>query len=95
MTNKLFLQSIYDTIRSMGIVQSQYEFGRLCGRKASWLSCAKSVDRPMSTAALVALAVNLERLPPERIPRNARPLLKQLIISLWVLVQENGGRGAR
>ena len=91
----MFLQSIYDTMRSMGIVQSQYEFGRLCGRKESWLSCAKCADRPMTTAALVSLAVNLDRLPPERIPRNARPLLKQLIISLWVLVQENGGRGAR
>ena len=91
----MFLQSIYDTMRSMGIVKSQYEFGRLCGRKESWLSCAKSENRSMSTAALVSLAVNLERLPPERIPRGARPHLKQLISSLWMLVQENGLRGAR
>ena len=79
----------------MGIVQSQYEFGYLCGRKESWLSCAKSEDRQISTGALVSLAVNLDRLPPERIPRSSRPLLKQLIKSLWTLVEANGIRGAK
>ena len=95
MTNKQFLQSIYDTIYSLGIVRSQYEFGYLCGRKESWLSCAKSVDRAMSVGALVSLAVNLDQLPPDRIPRGAKPHIKKLIQSLWSLVKANGSQGAK
>ena len=95
MTNKQFLQSIYDTIHSLGIVRSQYEFGYLCGRKESWLSCSKSVDRPISIGALVSLAVNLDQLPPDRIPRGAKPHIKKLIQYLWSLVEATGSRGAK
>jgi hypothetical protein len=95
MTNKQFLQSIYEIIHSLGIVQNQYEFGYLCGRKESWLSCAKSVDRAMSVGAMVSLAVNLDQLPPDRIPRGARPHIKQLVKSLWSLIEANGLQRAK
>ena len=95
MTNKHFLQTIYDTIHSMGLVQSQYEFGRLCGRQESWLSCAKSVDREMSVGAMISLAVSLSQLPADRVPRHYRTHLKQLIKSLWVLIEASGAKGAK
>jgi hypothetical protein len=90
MTNKQFLQSIYETVKSLGIVKSQYEFGYLCGRDQSWLSCAKSVDRQMSIGAMVSLAVSLQILPPERISRTARPHVKRLVASIWQLVEAKG-----
>jgi hypothetical protein len=94
MTNKQFLQSIYETVRSLGIVDSQYEFAFLCGRKYSWFSCAKSTDRQMSIGALVALAVSLERLPPDSVPRKARPIVKELIRSIWTMVEAHGAQHA-
>lgn len=88
MTNKQFLQSIYDTIHCLGIVQSQYEFSHLCGRDDSWFSSAKSVNRPISMDALASLAVSLERLPPNRMPRGrARQQLKELTRSIWLLIE--------
>ena len=92
MSNKEFLQSIYDTVRSMGLVQSQYEFGERCGRKQSWFSCAKSSDRQMSVGALVSLAVSLEQLPTERVPRKLRPMRKQLVTSIWSMIQAHGSQ---
>jgi hypothetical protein len=88
MTNKQFLQSIYDTIYLLGIVQSQYEFGHLCGREDSWFSSAKSVNRPISTDALVSLAVSLEHLPQDRMPRGrGRKQVKELTRAIWLLVE--------
>jgi len=94
MSNREFLQSIYDTVRSMGLVQSQYEFGKLCGRKQSWLSCAKSMDRQMSIGALVTLAVNLERIPIETLPRKLRPMRKQLVSAIWSIIETQGSQRA-
>ena len=94
MTNKQFLQSIYDTVKSLGIVQSQYEFGYLCGRDQSWFSCAKSVDRQMSIGAMVALAVSLQNLPPERVSRGARPHVKKLVAEIWKMIEAQGSRQA-
>jgi hypothetical protein len=94
MSNKEFLQSIYDTVRSMGLVQSQYEFGKLCGRKQSWLSCAKSMDRQMSVGALVSLAVNLEQMPIETLPRKLRPMRKQLVSAIWSMIETQGSQRA-
>ena len=94
MTNKQFLQSIYDTVKSLGIVTSQYEFGYLCGRDQSWFSCAKSVDRQMSVGAMVSLAVSLQNLPPERVSRSARPNVKKLVAEIWKMIEAQGSRQA-
>ena len=94
MSNKEFLQSIYDTVRSMGLVESQYEFGELCGRKQSWFSCAKSTNRQMSVGALVSLAVSLDQIPADRVPRKLRPIRKQLVSSIWSMVQAQGSQRA-
>ena len=76
----------------MGLVESQYEFGELCGRKQSWFSCAKSSDRQMSVGALVSLAVRLDQLPIERVPRKLRPMRKELVNSIWNKIEAQGSR---
>ena len=85
---------MYDTVKSLGIVTSQYEFGHLCGREQSWFSCAKSVDRKMTVGAMVSLAVSLQNLPPEQVSRSARPHVKKLIAEIWKLVKAQGSRQA-
>ena len=87
MNNKQFLQSIYNTVHSLGVVHSQYEFGHLCGRQDSWFSSAKSVNRQMSLGALVSLAVNLQNLPPERLPSKSRSHVRTLVKSIWSFVE--------
>jgi len=94
MSNREFLQSIYETVRTMGLVQSQYEFGELCGRKQSWFSCAKSTDRQMSLGALVSLAVRLDQLPIERVPRKLRPMRKELVNSIWTMIETQNSNPA-
>ena len=87
MQNKDFLQTLYDGTRHLGLVKSQYEFGYLCGRKESWLSCAKSVDRSMPLDALVILAVSLEGLIPDRLSKSRQPEAKKLVRSLWDIIR--------
>ena len=87
MNNSHYLQTIYENTRSLGLVTSQYGFGRLCGRKDSWYSSAKSSDRPMTIAAMITLAMNIERLPAEQIPRSKRKQVKELTKTLWLLVE--------
>ncbi len=87
MQKKDFLQTLYDGTRHLGIVKSQYEFGYLCGRKESWLSCAKSVDRSMPLDALVILAVSLEGLIPKRLPKSRQPEAKKLVRGLWEIIK--------
>jgi hypothetical protein len=48
----------------------------------------------MSIVALVALAVSLERLPPDSVPRKARPIVKELIRSIWTMVEAHGSQHA-
>ncbi len=60
-------QTIYDSTRALGLVNSQHEFGRLCGRKASWFSSSNSVDCELSLAALITVAKALERLPTNQV----------------------------
>ncbi len=87
MQNKDFLQTLYDGTRHLGLVKSQYEFGYLCGRKESWLSCAKSVDRSIPLDALVILAVSLEGLIPDRLPKSRQSDAKNLVRKLWNIIR--------
>jgi hypothetical protein len=87
MTNQQFLQSIYDTVQSLGLVKSQYEFGHLCGRQNSWFSSAKSVGRSMSIGSMISLVTKLERIPSTDIPRAMRPHVKSFIAMLWQMIE--------
>lgn len=58
-SNHRFLESLYAVCKSLGLVKSQYEFSKLCGRKRTWFSANKSIDRPISTAAAAILSMRL------------------------------------
>ena len=87
MKNSDRFQTIYDATRALGLVNTQQQFSRLCGRKASWFSASKSVDRDLSLAALVTLTKALERLPPDQFPKIKRQKLKQLTRTLWLMIE--------
>jgi hypothetical protein len=87
MQNKHFLQTLYDGTRHLGLVKSQYEFGYICGKKESWLSCAKSVDRAMPLDAMVILAVSLENMIPLRLPKSRQSEAKKLVRGLWDIIR--------
>ena len=55
------IKTLYTNLRNIGVVTSQYEFSRLCGRKKTWFSSIKSRNRTLSVAALYILARNLQR----------------------------------
>ncbi|MBS7805967.1 hypothetical protein KIH24_15440, partial [Rhizobiales bacterium TNE-4] len=59
----------------------------ICGKKESWLSCAKSVDRAMPLDAMVILAVSLENMIPTRLPKSRQPEAKKLVRSLWDIIK--------
>ena len=41
----------------------------------------------MTVAAMITLAMNLERLPADRIPRSKRRQVRELTDTLWLLVE--------
>jgi hypothetical protein len=87
MNNSDRFQTNYESTRALGLVNTQHEFSRLCGRKASWFSASKSVDRELSLAALITLTKALECLPSDQLPRNKRAKLKQLTRTLWLMIE--------
>ncbi len=87
MKNSDRFQTIFDSTRSLGIVKTQHEFSKLCGRKDSWFSASKAVERELSIGALITLATALERMPSDRIPRSKRTKLKQLTHTLWLMIE--------
>ena len=87
MKNSDRFQTIFDSTRSLGIIKTQNEFNRLCGRKDSYFSASKAVDRDLSIGALITLATALEHMPAERIARSKRSKSKQLIRTLWLMIE--------
>ena len=87
MKNSERFQTIYESTKGLGLVNCQHEFSRLCGRKASWFSASKSVDRELSLAAMITLTKALERMPADEVPRNKRTKLKQLTRTLWLMIE--------
>jgi hypothetical protein len=87
MKNSDRCQTIFDSTRSLGLIKTQNEFSRLSGRKDSWFSVSKAVERDLSICALITLATALERLPAEQIARSKRSKSKQLIRPLWLMIE--------
>lgn len=86
MDNRTYLKTIYESVISLGIVQSQYAFGRLCGRRNSWFSTAKSRNRPMSIAAMINLAMTLDRLSSDPMS-PAQHGIRELARTVWLLIE--------
>jgi hypothetical protein len=87
-----FLQSIYDTCKSIGIVETQHEFSALCGRGGTWFSAAKAKDAPISTAAAYTLAVRLKQISQTELPRKVRPHAMAICGLLFALINERAAR---
>lgn len=60
MQHRDFSECLFETALALDITESQYHFSSLCGRKPSWFSATKASSRPISTQALVTLAMNIE-----------------------------------
>ena len=59
MKNKTYLTSIYDDIKALGIIDTPYDFSRLCGRTPAWYSCIKARDLPLTADAALTLSISL------------------------------------
>jgi len=77
MQHRDFSECLFETALALDITESQYHFSRLCGRKPSWFSATKASSRPISTQALVTLAMNIElRMDQHRYRHHRKQLLK-------------------
>jgi len=88
MENKQKLQTLFDQVRDLGVVRTQYEFGILCGRDKSWLSSSKSYNRDASLGVLLTLAWKLDRLQKTSIEDTRRADAKNLVAALWSRIEE-------
>ena len=77
-TNTLFLQSLYDNCKSLGLVDNQYEFSELCGRRTTWFSASKSRDLPISRTAALSLSIKLKERANTELPRRLQPSARQM-----------------
>lgn len=87
MNNTEFLTQLYDSVHALGLVKSQDELSRLCGRAPAWFSSIKSRNIPMSTSAAIALKLRLSNEMASSIPRRLKPLAKQVTEILDVFAQ--------
>ena len=78
-----FSECLFETALALEIAESQYHFSTLCGRKPSWFSATKASSRPISTQALVTLAMNIELRIDDGQHRNRRKQLRQFQRIVW------------
>ena len=82
------LTKLFGQCKSLGIVKSQYEFSRLCGRQQSWYSASKCRNVQISTDAAVTLSVMIEKRAREELPENIRPYALNLSRLLLETIKE-------
>ena len=88
MENKQKLQTLFDQVRDLGVVRTQYEFGILCGRDKSWLSSSKSYNRDASLSVLLTLAWKLDRMLETSIEETRKADAKNLVAAIWSRIKE-------
>ncbi|NDB70252.1 MAG: hypothetical protein EB015_20050 [Methylocystaceae bacterium] len=82
------LTKLFGQCKSLGIVKSQYEFSRLCGRRQSWYSASKCRNVQISTEAAVTLSVMIEKRAREELPEDIRPYALNLSRLLLETIKE-------
>ena len=82
------LTKLFGQCKSLGIVKSQYEFSRLCGRQQSWYSASKCRNVQISTDAAVTLSVMIEKRAREELPEDVRPYALNLSRLLLETIKE-------
>ena len=87
--NTPFSQTLYENCRTLGLVDNQYEFSELCGRKTTWFSANKSRDLPISTTAALTLSIRLRERANNQLPRRLQSSARQLsgMLMDWVVEQ--------
>jgi hypothetical protein len=87
--NAPFFQTLYENCRTLGLVDNQYEFSALCGRKTTWFSANKSRDLPISTTAALTLSIRLRERANNELPRRLQATARQLsgLLMDWVVEQ--------
>ena len=61
MKEKHPIQTIYDELLSMRIIENQTDFSVMCGRTPAWFSTLKARRLPITTDAALTLAFKLRR----------------------------------
>lgn len=61
MKEKHPIQTIYDELLSMRIIENQTDFSIMCGRTPAWFSTLKARRLPITTDAALTLAFKLRR----------------------------------
>ena len=86
--SQTLLTKLFGQCKSLGIVKSQYEFSRLCGRRQSWYSASKCRNAQISTEAAVTLSVMIEKRAREELPEDIRPYALNLSRLLLETIKE-------
>ena len=86
--SQTLLTKLFGQCKSLGIVKSQYEFSRLCGRRQSWYSASKCRNAKISTEAAVTLSVMIEKRAREELPEDIRPYALNLSRLLLETIKE-------
>lgn len=60
MKNTLKTENIYMELKSLGIIDNQIGFSKLCGKSTMWYSCIKSRNLSISSSASIHLAMKLK-----------------------------------
>ena len=87
MNNTEFLTQLYYSVHALGLVKTQDDLSRLCGRAPAWFSSIKSRNIPMSTSAAITLRLRVTDEMTSTIPRRLKPLAKQVTASLDLFAQ--------
>lgn len=59
MKNEQILDSIYQDVKALGLVNNQWDFSIMCGRTPAWFSCIKARNLLMTTDAVLTLSHNI------------------------------------
>ena len=86
--SQTLLTKLFGQCKRLGIVKSQYEFSRLCGRRQSWYSASKCRNAQISTEAAVTLSVMIEKRAREELPEDIRPYALNLSRLLLETIKE-------
>ena len=87
MNNTDFLSQLYTSVHALGLVKTQDDLSRLCGRAPAWFSSIKARNIPMSTSAAITLKVRLSNEMTSSMPRRLKPLAKQVAETLDAFAQ--------
>ena len=82
------LQKLYEKFRAIGLVHTQDDFSRLCGRTPTWFSSLKARGIPLSAAASIVLQIRLNEFIASGVDPCARELATQLADEIMQMTRE-------